>query len=52
MKGKAIYLERERPWRGAPEYGEARAERNALSARIWRNPIERIILSNIVLFHY
>ena len=40
------------PWLGAPEYGEARAERNSVFARIWRNAIERRILSRMVLFHY
>ena len=42
----------ERPWLGAPEYGEARAGRNSDFARIWRNAIKSIILSMIVLLRY
>ena len=37
------------PWRGAPEYGEARAERNSIFARIWRNVIKCTTFSMIVL---
>ena len=37
------------PWRGAPEYGEVRAERNSVFARIWRNVIKSTIFSMIVL---
>ena len=40
------------PWLGAPEYGEARAERNSVFARIWRNAIKCIIFFMIVLFRY
>ena len=35
-------------WRGAPEYGEAKVERNSVFARIWRNVIKCTIFSMIV----
>ena len=49
MKIKTAARQMEWPWRGAPEYGEARAERNSIFARIWRNVIKCTIFSMIVL---